>query len=144
MFNQYLGSSGSNSTVYVTAMSNSETNLPSAKESKTVYVSEDASEKAVIKSVTLPDRDYNEVTAGETVTFEVVISTDVEAIRMKDGAGTFIVNTWNSGYTDSGSNRMWTVKQKVSYAGGSDVDYVNHSYPPNKIHLYSPIQPMVN
>lgn len=127
VFKQYLGSSGSNFTVYVTAMSNSDTYLPSAKESKTVYVSGDASEKAVIKSVTLPGRDQNEVTAGEIVTFEVVTSTDVEAIRMKDGAGTFIVNTWNSGYTDSGSNRIWTVKQKVSYAGSSDADYVNRS-----------------
>lgn len=127
VFKQYLGSSGSNFTVYVTAMGDSDSCLPSAKESKTVYVSGDASEKAVIKSVTLPGRDHNEVTAGEIVTFKVVTSTDVEAIRMKDGAGTFIVNTWNSGYTDSGSNRTWTIKQKVSYAGGSDVDYVNRS-----------------
>ena len=84
---------------------------------------------ALIKSAEILDG--NEIIAGTVVRFKIVTTKDVTALRMKDGAGTFIVNTWyaseigtNSSnaqyYKDSGNERTWYVQQKVNHAGDAN------------------------
>lgn len=109
-------------TIYVTAMSYDTSNyLPSATAEKKITVAGKGDAKAIIKSAEIVGLGTDKVVIGGTnVTFKVVTSTDVTTLRMKDGAGSFIINKWTTDYTDSGDNRIWTVTQKVNYAGGND------------------------
>ena len=128
-FMRYAGDSGSNFTIYAIAMSNDEnTYAASADASKVIKYAGKDSHTALIHTVEMYDMAGNAVStikAGTKVEFVVETTTDVTAIRMKDGAGSFIINTWNSEYVDSGSLRIWTVTQKVNYAGGNNVSGAN-------------------
>jgi len=129
VFKQYSGAD-TNYTISLVAMSHdTEKYLPSEAATIRVNVAGYSESNALIKSAEILDG--NEIIAGTVVRFKIVTTKDVTALRMKDGAGTFIVNTWyaseigtNSSnaqyYKDSGNERIWYVQQKVNHAGDAN------------------------
>ena len=129
VFKQYSGAD-TNYTISLVAMSHdTEKYLPSEAATIRVNVAGYSESNALIKSAEILDG--NEIIAGTVVRFKIVTTKDVTALRMKDGAGTFIVNTWyaseigtNSSnaqyYKDSGNERTWYVQQKVNHAGDAN------------------------
>ena len=129
VFKQYSGAD-TNYTISLVAMSHdTEKYLPSEAATIRVNVAGYSESNALIKSAEILDG--NEIIAGTVVRFKIVTTKDVTALRMKDGAGSFIVNTWyaseigtNSSnaqyYKDSGNERTWYVQQKVNHAGDAN------------------------
>ena len=129
VFKQYSGAD-TNYTISLVAMSHdTEKYLPSEAATIRVNVAGYSESNALIKSAEILDG--NEIIAGTVVRFKVVTTKDVTALRMKDGAGSFIVNTWyaseigtNSSnaqyYKDSGDERTWYIQQKVNHAGDAN------------------------
>ena len=126
VFKQYSGAD-TNYTISLVAMSHdTEKYLPSEAATIRVKVAGYSESNVLIKSAEILDG--NEIIAGTVVRFKIVTTRDVTALRMKDGAGSFIVNTWyaadigtNSSnaqhYIDSGNERTWYIQQKVNHAG---------------------------
>ena len=129
VFKQYSGAD-TDYTISLVAMSHdTEKYLPSEAATIRVNVAGYSESNALIKSAEILDG--NEIIAGTVVRFKIVTTKDVTALRMKDGAGSFIVNTWyaseigtNSSnaqyYKDSGNERTWYVQQKVNHAGDAN------------------------
>ena len=129
VFKQYSGAD-TNYMISLVAMSHdTEKYLPSEAATIRVNVAGYSESNALIKSAEILDG--NEIIAGTVVRFKIVTTKDVTALRMKDGAGSFIVNTWyaseigtNSSnaqyYKDSGNERIWYVQQKVNHAGDAN------------------------
>jgi len=129
VFKQYSGANV-NYTIYLVAMStDTEKYLPSEAATIRVNIAGYSESNALIKSAEILNG--NEIIAGTIVQFKVITTKDVTTLRMKDGAGSFIVNTWyaseigtNSSksqyYKDSGNDRIWYIQQKVNHAGDAN------------------------
>ena len=126
VFKQYSGAN-TNYTISIVAMSyDTEHYLPSEAATITVNVAGYSESTAIIKSAEILDG--NEIIGGTVVRFKVVTTKDVTALVMKDGVGSFVVNTWQASeigtnnanaqyYEDIGEDRIWYVQQKVNRAG---------------------------
>lgn len=99
----------------LTAHSNdTDTWLASVAALKTITVLPEVESKAMILDVDMKSYTVN---AGGMAEFIVTTTPDVTSIRMKDGAGSFIISTWNTGYSDSNGVRTWNVSQQINDAG---------------------------